>query len=224
MLIKLLGRACFKINSKNPRGEDSVIITELCSLPGKPKKSLLSSAHIITSSHVCAQLKDFASSNSKHSKHQDKYPFIIKSPGEYEINNVFIFGLPYWHTPDKSTWERNIIYMIRAEGITLVHLGNLKQKELAAQQLEYIENADILFIPLSFNDQQGTTPKAAANIVNQIEPRIIIPIQYEDSGKTNLIQNFVKEMGNSKQEIDKLKITKKDLPQEETQLIILKST
>ena len=142
--------------------------------------------------------------------------------------------MPYWppsqknkgsqeQEKDKNLPERNIIYMFKAEGITLTHLGQLKQKELNSQQLEYIENTDILLVPLYTQEQQGITPKLAANIVSQIEPRIIIPMQYEDDNKSKLIQNFVKEMGNSKEELDKLKITKKDLPQEETKLIILKS-
>ncbi len=231
MVIKRLDRACFKINAKNPHGEDSLIITEPCSLAGKLKKSLVNSAHIITFSHPCEQLKELIKNDAKN---QSKYPFIIKSPGEYEINNVFIFGLPYWppsqknkgsqeQEKNKNLPERNIIYMFKAEGITLTHLGQLKQKELNSQQLEYIENTDILLIPLYSQEQQGITPKLAANIVSQIEPRIIIPMQYEDNNKSKLIQNFVKEMGNSKEELDKLKITKKDLPQEETKLIILKS-
>ncbi len=223
MLIKYIGQACFKIISKNLSGEDNHIITEPCSLPGKFKKSLFNSAHIVTSSYNCDQLKELSKLQSKQS---DKYPFIIKSPGEYEINNVFVFGLPNWlNNNDKNTQIKQtpgIIYLLRAEGITITHLGNFKQKELTTQQLEYIENTDILFVPLSSDEKNGLTPKNAAAIVSQIEPRIIIPMQYETKDPHSLIQKFTKEMGNSKEELDKLKISKKDLPQEETKLIILK--
>ncbi len=236
MIIKLIGQSCLKINSKNPHGEDNLIVMEPCSLPKEPKKNLLNSARIITFSQDCPLSKKL--SNERHKKAGEQQSFIIKNPGEYEINNVFIFGLPYWPENKNASKEdqakekkeekenksqHNVIYLLKAEGITLTHLGNFNRQELLPAQLEYVENTDILFITLSNDKQKGVSPKTAAEIISQIEPRIIVPLFNGPSNEAeSLTKKIIRELGNSHQLLDKLKITRKDLPQEETQLVILK--
>ncbi len=66
----------------------------------------------------------------------------------------------------------------------------------------------------------------AAEIINQIEPRIVIPMHDKIPG-LNVdivgVEPFLKEMGVGKKEaVDKLTIKKKDLPQEETEIVVLK--
>ena len=82
---------------------------------------------------------------------------------------------------------------------------------------------DILLIPVG-----GTytiNAKTAVEIVSQIEPRIIIPMHYALPGlkvKLDGVDKFIKEMGLKPTYEDKLKITKKELPQEDVELVILK--
>ena len=65
----------------------------------------------------------------------------------------------------------------------------------------------------------------AIDIINEIEPRIVIPMNFKLPGlKENIatIDKFAKEMGiDPKKQIDRLKIDKKNLPQETTEIIIL---
>ena len=85
-------------------------------------------------------------------------------------------------------------------------------------------NIDILLVPIggvyTINTDQ------ASEVISQIEPRIVIPMHYKIPAlKVNIegINKFSKEMGVKETEaLDKLRITKKDLPQEETKVVILK--
>ena len=137
--------------------------------------------------------------------------FIINSPGEYEIKEVYIQGISsFIDNPEKK--EENIetvIYIIEVEEIRICHLGSFGQKELNEEQVEKIGDIDILIIPVKEN---------AKKIISQIEPKIIIPMY---SQKENLAQ-FIKSMGiKSPEPLSKLSLKKKDIL-EETKIIVLK--
>jgi L-ascorbate metabolism protein UlaG (beta-lactamase superfamily) len=68
--------------------------------------------------------------------------------------------------------------------------------------------------------------EGAVDIINQIEPRLVIPMHYKISGlnlKFDSVDDFLKEMGIGKKEVlDKLTLKKKDLPEGETQVVVMK--
>jgi len=69
------------------------------------------------------------------------------------------------------------------------------------------------------------SPKQAAALLEQIEPRVLIPIAWKtDSAKHFLpIEAFLREIGaeKSKERLAKYAFKAKDLPQEEMRVIIL---
>ncbi|OGY41318.1 MAG: hypothetical protein A2Y82_03865 [Candidatus Buchananbacteria bacterium RBG_13_36_9] len=154
-------------------------------------------------------------------------PFIITGPGEYEVKNVFIYGIPGFHD-NKEGAERGKItmYLIEMEGIKIAHLGDLGQENLTAEQLELLEGVDILLLPVGGNSTINGSE--AVEIISQIQPRIIIPMHYKFSGvdkKLDSVDIFLKEFGvTDPEKMEKLKISKKDLPQEGTKIIILEKT
>ena len=220
MTIQWLGLSSFKITTKAADG-DIIIVTDPYSNNYGLKKPRLS-ADIITLSHEHADYTDYKSVKGTQ---RTPTPFLIKNPGEYEVNNVFVYGLPSYHDNQEGKQRGpNTIYVFRIENIHLVHLGDIGQKELTSAQLEFVEDADILLIPVG--GKYTLNGKEAAGLVSQIEPRIVIPMYYKIPGlKIDLdtADKFIKEIGNKKEELDKLRISKKDLPQEETKLIILKT-
>lgn len=151
-------------------------------------------------------------------------PFIIKKPGEYEIKDVFIKGISSFHDNSQGK-ERgiNIIYKIEAEGMKLCHLGNLGQKELTVEQLEEIGDVDILMIPVG--GVYTIDSKIAVSVISQIEPKLVISMHYKiQKLKLNIdgVEKFLKLMGVDKIEPqNKLKISKKDLSKEETEIVVL---
>ena len=150
-------------------------------------------------------------------------PFVIIGPGEYEVKDVFIYGISCFH--DKNEGQdrgENTIYRIEIDGLTLVHLGDLGHT-FANGQLEKLKQVDILFIPVG--GVCTIDGKAASEVISQIEPRIVIPMHYKIPGlnlKLDSLDKFCKEIGVCPTEkLPKLKIVKKDLPSEEMKVIIL---
>jgi len=151
-------------------------------------------------------------------------PFIIDSQGEYEVKNVFVYGLPAYHDNKQGAESGQItIYVIEMEGMKIAHLGDIGQESLTDEQLEELEGVDILLIPVGGEETINGT--GAVKIISQIQPRIVIPMHYKIPGlntKLEPVDKFLKEFGvSSPEKMDKLKISKKDLPQEETKVIIL---
>ena len=151
--------------------------------------------------------------------------FLIEGPGEYEIKEVFIQGIPAFHD-DLQGKERGgmTIFTIEAEELRLCHLGDLGQKELTPDQLEKIGEIDILMIPIGGN--YTISGKEAVKIMSQIEPKIIIPMHYalpKLKVKLEGVEKFLKTMGIKKIEpVNKLTIKKKELLEEEAKIIVLK--
>ena len=212
MQIQWLGNSCFKIQVKN-NAHETLVLTD----PYSPKSGLgkgrFSADLVIYSQEKNDLLLDPGEIKGTE---QMANPFIIKSPGEYELQSSFVYGLPH------SSKEKNTLYVLSIEDIKIAFLGLLDKKDLSSKELEAIEGVDILLIPVGGKNILNAAD--AAKLVNEIEPRIIIPMCYKTTSASvdfETVDRFVKEMGNKKEELDKLKISKKDLPQEETRLILL---
>jgi L-ascorbate metabolism protein UlaG (beta-lactamase superfamily) len=151
-------------------------------------------------------------------------PFLINGPGEYEIKEVFIQGIPAFHD-SSSGKERgvNTIYTIEAEELRICHLGDLGQKELTPEQIDKIGQVDILMIPVG--GVYTISAKEAVKIMSQIEPNIIIPMHYQLPKlklKLDGLDKFLKTMGIKKLDsLPKLSIKKKDVLPEEAKIIVL---
>lgn len=211
MVITWYGQSCFKIQS----GE-TVIFTDPFdkSIGLTPPRG---QAHIVTVSH---QHFDHANVSSLSGE-----PLVVEGPGEYETKGVSIKGIFSFHD-DKEGKERgvNTIYVIEVEDMKVCHLGDLGQEKLTDEQVEKIDEVDILMIPVG--GIFTVDGEQAVKIINQIEPRIVIPMHYKIPGlslKLAGVDDFLKEMGVAKKELqDKLTLKKKDLPQEETQVVVMK--
>lgn len=146
-------------------------------------------------------------------------PFLIDVPGEFERAGVFIYGL------DIASEPQRLHFRIEAEDISLGHLGNLDHR-LENGELSSLEGVDILFVPVG--GKGVLTPDQATELISQIEPRIIIPIQYQTTGLKSPygpLEPFLKAVGSKTDEsIDKFKIEKRALPADDTQVVILNAS
>lgn len=144
-------------------------------------------------------------------------PFIAGNPGEYEISGIIITGIPAEHGKDLAKESfGTTIYKFSIDGLVVCHLGDIGQKELSENQLDILGDIDILIIPVG--GVYVLDSKEAARVVNQIEPRVIIPMAYSIPGlklKLDKVNLFFQEIGMPpKEKLKKLKISKKDLPPE----------
>ncbi len=150
-------------------------------------------------------------------------PFEVSTPGEYEVGGVTVYGVAGFHdTKGGEDRGRMTMYRVEMEGIRVVHLGDIGQDKLTAEQLEVLDGVDVLLIPVggkyTVNGQQ------AANLVEQLEPRIVVPMHYKIPGLKIDIEgpeSFVKAIGLPTQKEQKLKLQKKDLNPDQRQVVLL---
>ena len=151
------------------------------------------------------------SSGQQELKNLPKHRIFIDQQGEYEIKNIFIRGINVSTDKDKNS---NLIYIIEAEDVKICHLGAFAAKELAPEQISEIGEVDILTIPVGGGD--AITHQEALKIVNQIEPRLVLPTHYAQpklKAKLEDVSPFLKTMGQENIEPQpKISITKEKLP------------
>jgi len=211
MIISYLGHSCFKIQDK--LGVDGKTITTDPFDNSIGLKVPNFESNIVTTSN----------SNVNHSnvKALRGNPFIVDLPGEYEVGGIMVQGIAINKINKEEKKEENIVFRIEVDGITIVHLGNLK-RVLTEKELEELDGVDILLTPIGGGDDFNA--KKAIEVISQIEPRIVIPMHYKTKGSKADINDeslFLKEFEIKPTIEDKLKINKKDLPQEGMELIIL---
>lgn len=153
-------------------------------------------------------------------------PFIINTPGEYEIGGVFIKGIPSFHdNVQGKEGGLNTIFVLdfRGEGINVCYLGDLGETQLSPKILEDIVGVDILFIPVG--GKFTISGKEAAKLVGQIEPKVVIPMHYKIPGINLDIDDekpFLRALGiGEKEKIKKLKIKKEQLKKEGTEIVLM---
>lgn len=150
-------------------------------------------------------------------------PFVITGPGEYDVRGVGIRGIPSYHDNEQGKkFGRNTIYIVNLEGISICHLGCLGHT-LSERQVDDIGNVDVLLVPVGGERTIGA--KAAVEVVNEIEPRVVIPTHFalpKLKYKLADVGAFLKEMGASATKPEpRLKLKKSDLPREETRVVLL---
>ncbi len=209
MHISWHGQSCFKI-----QGKDVILITD----PPNKKVGVNSpktKADIVTISH-----NHLSHNNVNGIKEK---PTIIDTPGEFNVKGVNIYGISSFHdNKEGAELGLNNIFVFEIDKIKICHLGDLGHM-LSDEQIEIIDGIDILMIPVG--ETNLISIKEVMEIINTIEPKIIIPMHYQVKGlenKLSPLSKFTEEMSlKSKKAIPKLVIKYKDLPTTETEVVIL---
>ena len=150
-------------------------------------------------------------------------PFIIAGPGEYEVGGVYVTGMQTnGQTGNIDPSERNTLYAFDYNGINIIHMGGIDHV-LSQSEIEELGSVHIALVPIG----GGATLNAvkAAEIVNLLDPNIIIPMHYMTADSLislDPLNKFLNEMGLSNIEpIHSLKINSaRGLP-ETSQVVVL---
>ncbi|MBX3064282.1 MAG: MBL fold metallo-hydrolase [Anaerolineae bacterium] len=207
MEITWYGQSCFRLFE---RGK-AVIVTDPFSDTiglGVPKLK----ADVVTISHDAP-----GHNNLDAVKGYGRY---IAAPGEYEIGGVFIVGAAM-NNINVDPPKRNVGYVFDFEGLNVAHLGDLDHVP-PQSVVEGMGTVHIALIPVGGGG--GLNATQAAEVVNLLEPRIVIPMHYKTDGSLvdlESAERFLKEMGVSTvRSEDVLKVTPNSLP-ETTQVVVL---
>ena len=208
MEITWLGHSCFRL-----RGKGATVVTDPFDKTSGYHLGKIT-ADIVTVSHDHPQ-HSFVSGIGGE-------PKVLRVPGEYEIAGVFIYGIKTFHDSNKGqTRGKNTAYLMEIDDIKVCHLGDLGHV-LSVGQIEELSDAEVLLIPVGGVSTIGAS--AAAEIVNLIDPKLVIPMHYKtEAVKMELepLDKFLKEMGIKElSPLPKLTVNKSGLPID-TQVVVL---
>lgn len=153
---------------------------------------------------------------------------VIEGPGEYGVGEFDIRGIAAQrHIDTESDPLQSTVYRIEVGDARIAVIGNIYER-LSEEQLEELGVIDILIIPVGGN---GYTldATAASNLARKIDPKVVIPVHYADSGvKYEVPQEgvdiFTKELGAPVEEMSKYKFKQtSSLPQVMTVVSIARS-
>ncbi len=185
-------------------GNTVVLTTKKATLVADPKLSVVG-------------LKDLAikqaveiATEARFAVNSDDARLSIEGPGEYGIADFDIHGVAAQrHLDAESDPLLSTMYRIEIGDIRIALIGNIYEK-LSEEQLEELGVVDIVIIPVGGN---GYTLDAtgAATITRQIDPKVVIPVHYDDSTLKYEVpqagaEEFVKELGAPVEEIAKYKV------------------
>ena len=196
------------MSSKAVNGEVTLVIDPYQNETGLRFPRTLE-AHIIATSHN----GEDASNVEGVQAPQDAKPFLVDLPGEYEVKGLFVYGFP---APLKERKEEHRIFRIEVEGITIVHLGALN-RPLTDKETQELGAVDVLILPVGGGRVMNAD--TATEVIEQVEPRLVIPCTFalpNIKEKLAEIDLFCKAIGScQREESAKLKLTRKDLPEED---------
>lgn len=212
MEITYFGHSCFKLKTK-----DLTLVID----PFDPVKSkiklpkLEADAVLITHDHFDHNFKEGV----------DGYRLLVNGSGEYELGGVGILGIPVSHD-DKGGSERgkNTMYYIEAEGVSVLHCGDLGHV-LDDATLGKFGEVTALLIPVG--GTYTVDAETASKVISSIEPAFVVPMHYKVAGsyadELDTLEKFLDEMGIEDGNVKRsavLKISPSD-NEAETQIVVL---
>lgn len=161
MFITRLGQSQFLIKDKAKQPKVSIMV-------GRNDKELNNS--LLKDVHICL----FGLSESMPRLSDDI--FLINYPGEYDVKDVMVKGIQD---------GKHIIYKLDLFGEKIVYLEGLDNININDQKLEQLGEAHVLIISINNDD---IDVKSAAKIINRIEPRLVIPMNYKGEELTQFLK------------------------------------
>lgn len=165
MKLKWYGHSCFGLTFANGT---TVITDPFDDTTGYPLCTARADA--VTSSH------DHFDHN--HIQSVSGSPTLVNTVGSHEIGGVKITGTASFHDPEGGKLRgSNVIFAIEADGLKIVHLGDLGHMP-NEEQLAAMANADLMLIPIG-GTFTITTPQAV-ELIAQAKPRTAVAMHFHN--------------------------------------------
>jgi L-ascorbate metabolism protein UlaG (beta-lactamase superfamily) len=167
MTLKYLGQSCFLITTD----EGTRIVTDpFGKMPGLKMPDV--EAEIVTVSHSHFDHNNVKAVNGNF--------LLALKTAEVKADGVTLHGVETFHDNMKGHLRgNNIIFIIKADGLSICHLGDLGHL-LSDEQLAAIGHVDILLVPVGEVFTFSITE--ALKTITQINPTITIPMHYKVTG------------------------------------------
>lgn len=147
-------------------------------------------------------------------------PFVMADPGEFEVDGVFAYVIPL--ADEQHPYPHTLMYRFEIEGMSVGFLGGA-DRSLTDAELGKLEDIDILLLPVGGDDRLSA--KQAIETISAIEPRVVVPLYHHIEGVKKILGTadaFCNELGVcQRQDANRLKIARKDLPSEDLLVAVL---
>jgi L-ascorbate metabolism protein UlaG (beta-lactamase superfamily) len=151
-------------------------------------------------------------------------PRPLTGPGEYEIKNVLVTGVP---TPGPtanggSESAQNVAFIVTIDEIIVAHLGDISGPP-SGDALEELNRADILLLPIGGHGHMDV--ETAIKIMGLLDAKLVIPMLYKAGSATadlDDIESFLKATGATLPEEPEnhINLTPRDLPENTTVMVL----
>ena len=211
MEITWYGHSCFRLTERN----FATVVTDPYDNKSIGYEPLKLRSDIVTVSH------DAPGHNNTNAVKGTSH--VIDGAGEFEIGGVFITGVQTDGAKKKGKEKgaSNTVYVFDYDGITVAHLGDLKQVPTQAE-IELLGTINVALVPVGGGG--GLNAAKAAEVISMLEPNLVIPMHYSTPAtklSLDALNKFLKEMGLQKSDAQpSIKVTRTGLPSE-THVIVL---
>jgi L-ascorbate metabolism protein UlaG (beta-lactamase superfamily) len=115
----------------------------------------------------------------------------------------------------------NTIFCFTLDGLRFAHLGDFGQPALRPEQREAIGQVDVLFVPVGGGPTIGGA--AAAELVREIGPRVVVPMHYGNEGVDFLEppDAFLEALGARVERLDSSEVDLDTLAGDETPVVLI---
>ncbi|MFN0146850.1 MAG: MBL fold metallo-hydrolase [Dehalococcoidia bacterium] len=202
--ITWLGRNCFRL-----KGREGIVVTDPCP-PESGYKLAKLDANVVTISR-----SDDPGYNYRGALNGGGAR-VLEAPGEYEVGGILVTGIAT-KRPDGA---RNVTFVIELDGIKIGHLG-VPAGTANAIAVDDMKGVDILLLPVG--GLNSVAPAVAADVMQTIDARITIPMNYKTPTETmelDPLDRFLKELGTKPEPQPRLQITRSSLPAELTVIVL----
>lgn len=219
MDIQYVGHSCFRL-----RGKEGLVITDpFASSVGFSCPKL--SADVITVSHDHQDHNQIQLIRATSNRNR---PFVVRQPGEYEIQNISVYGYPSYHDDQQGKIRgKNVMFSIFLDGVHVLHLGDLGHI-LDQKTVEDIPDIDVLLIPVG--GVYTIDPQQALELISLLEPSYVVPMHFRTDKHSSefaelaTVDDFIKKSGKQPRITDKLTLSgPKTSDDAETQVVVLEA-
>jgi len=203
--INWLGGSCFRIRSR----DDATILTDTYSAEGGLPRGAQADIVTVSNPTFAERLPAVAAAHSAETGSDQ--PVVVFRPGEYEVRDVLMTAVRTYRDSAKGAeLGQNIVFLMETEGLSICHLGEIGHVP-NSDQVEQLGQVDILLVPV--NTAGGLTPARAAEAVNLIGAKVVVPMTTAGADEEHLA-TFLKEMGATEaQPQPRLTISRNALPE-----------
>ena len=147
----------------------------------------------------------------------DKNIFLIDSPGEYEIKDLFIKGI----NAAKDTNKQNpcpTTFLLKYDQVKMLVCDKIKNNKTISENLKnFVSEVDVTVMIIGEKD--FLSPQQAQSLSSMFLPSIVVPVSI-DNNQSHL-KSFISASSTEAEKQKKLKLKKKDLVSGESKVVLI---